>query len=415
MRVGGRNHRAPGFPAAILTALAAQAACLPAEDGPGDVIVRDSAGVVIVENGAGAEEMAAAWRVRGVPALQIGVVEGEGPYQFSRLRGVARLADETLVALDAVTREVRFFDPDGAHRATAGGAGEGPGEFSLPEGPYPLQGDTVAFWDLNLRRFTFFDSRGREVGILTPSPLAGWPMGFLAPGIVVVRSSTAAARPGDPEEIMTNRQVFQVVDLERGGAPDTVAVEGELRLLRWTRNAMMGFTPVPFTVDASGAVGSGRLVVTPGSRRELRIFDSGGRLERIVRVEGELESLDRRRFDAEVERRLARAPDREWERERRRQYAAMPRPPSVPAWSRALVDDVTGGTWVERFRDEHEGPDRLREPSRWTVFDADGAVRATVELPAGFTPHQVTREGLLGVYRDEVDVEYLWMLTVERS
>jgi hypothetical protein len=54
--------------------------------------------------------------------------------------------------------------------------------------------------------------------------------------------------------------------------------------------------------------------------------------------------------------------------------------------------------------------DKLRdfnEPMQWDHFDSDGACVASVRVPARFQPYVVTGTSLLGVIRDENDVEYV--------
>jgi hypothetical protein len=392
-----------------------------------EILVSDSAGVTIVENPADAEATALEWTLDSEPVLRIGTVEGEEAYEFSRIaggnsQGVARLADGTIVVLDAASRELRYFGSDGSHLASAGGAGEGPGEFSFPHRLFLLPGDTIAVWDLNLRRFELFDGAGGHAATITP-PEEGRisdPFGFLGPRTVVTRAGSGGlARPGDPEEMRTVRSHFLRIDMAQPGSPDTLAVAGRQLWLRWANGGggMGGFTPVPFSIGAEGAAEPGRLVITPGHEPELRMFGAEGQLVRIVRIAGGPQPLSEAEFAREVERRIEeQASSEDARRELRRRHSLMPVPAAAPAWTHILLDPE-GDVWVEHFRPDWENRmfgDRLVGPARWTVFDAEGVIQATVEVPAGFTPHQVTSEGLLGVHRDELGVEYVQLLRLER-
>ena len=64
-----------------------------------------------------------------VPEYQIGEVEGEDPYLFSRIEGVQQLSDGRVVILDRANCELRFFGSDSVFLEHRGGRGEGPGEF----------------------------------------------------------------------------------------------------------------------------------------------------------------------------------------------------------------------------------------------------------------------------------------------
>jgi hypothetical protein len=45
------------------------------------------------------------------------------------------------------------------------------------------------------------------------------------------------------------------------------------------------------------------------------------------------------------------------------------------------------------------------EQPRWRVFDPEGRMLGTIETPIGFTIHEIGSDYLLGVERDELDVE----------
>jgi len=153
--------------------------------------------------------------------------------------------------------------------------------------------------------------------------------------------------------------------------------------------------------------------VTDGIHREFRVFDSTGQLERIVRVSSQPEPVSSSSFQAELERRIANAaPD--MQAEIRRQYESMPVPASVPAYTSTLVG-ASGEVWMEHFRPAYDGgapvPD---EASYWTVFDREGTVVATVRLPPGFDLRQIGREEVVGVHRDDLGVEYVWVLAIHQ-
>lgn len=79
-----------------------------------------------------------------------------------------------------------------------------------------------------------------------------------------------------------------------------------------------------------------------------------------------------------------------------------------PAYGR-LLPRGDGEIWVEEFeRPGHTGG------SRWMVFDATGVSTARVTTPASFTPMQVGADYVLGVFRDEVDVEHIRMYGLSR-
>lgn len=64
----------------VLVALAT--GCAGERTGSAGPIVRDSAGIVIVENTVGAWSEAERWRLSDVPLVDIGVLEGDPNYQL---------------------------------------------------------------------------------------------------------------------------------------------------------------------------------------------------------------------------------------------------------------------------------------------------------------------------------------------
>ena len=104
------------------------------------------------------------WRLSETPLLEIGVREGEEPYQLHRARGSVRLEDGRIVVANSGSQELRFFGPDGRYLSAVGGSGEGPGEFRFPTRIRKSSGDSLQVWDQNLMRVSFFDSRGAFQG-----------------------------------------------------------------------------------------------------------------------------------------------------------------------------------------------------------------------------------------------------------
>src|SRR5690606_11906385 len=69
-----------------------------------------------------------------------------------------------------------------------------------------------------------------------------------------------------------------------------------------------------------------------------------------------------------------------------------------------------GDVWIEEYRPPWEEGD-----GRWLVFGAGGRLRARVTMPAGFEPTQIGPDFVLGIARDEFDVEQLRLYRLHRS
>ena len=88
----------------------------------------------------------------------------------------------------------------------------------------------------------------------------------------------------------------------------------------------------------------------------------------------------------------------------------LPAPATRPAYADILVDP-SGAVWLELYRGRREQD----WPQAWLVLDADGTWLGTVGVPSGFAVMDITMESVLGVWRDELDVEHPQVLTLTRN
>lgn len=100
--------------------------------GAGDqvaAVVRDSAGITIVENSDPAWAPGASWTVDTAALVTIGGDELDPLYDLGQVTGALRLSDGRIVVANGATSEIRWYDGEGQHLATAGRKGQGPGEY----------------------------------------------------------------------------------------------------------------------------------------------------------------------------------------------------------------------------------------------------------------------------------------------
>jgi hypothetical protein len=70
-----------------------------------------------------------------------------------------------------------------------------------------------------------------------------------------------------------------------------------------------------------------------------------------------------------------------------------------------MIVDADGNLWVGDWVSGFAPPQRT--PERWYVFDPEGRLFGEVAMPAGFRPHDIGSDWLVGVTRDELEVEYV--------
>jgi hypothetical protein len=384
--------------------------------------VTDSAGVTVVHNtstpiwGSGDE-----WTV--TEDLRIGTVAGEPEYQFGQLAFLDVGDDGTMYAMDILAQEVRAFDAQGSYVMTIGGPGSGPGEigrgtifvFVDPQGNvvvpdlgnqrvnrYGLGGDPMGSFPIQIQagipsRFEM-DSSGRLMAQLRGLPVPGM----------------AALEEGDPI----------VVYDTTGAVVDTLAMLPKGQTLAGTTEeqlSMVLFSPEPlWALDRTGSVYSAM-----NNEYKIMVNGPGGGLARIITREVERKAVGESDKTAIL-------------RTMREQFQQFGVPPAqaeqiiagvgfadyYPAFGQLFLGpDET--LWIQRIRsarDMAEGAEEGFEfdaqdigSPEWEVLDSEGRYLGVVTLPDRFTPVNVTGDLLYGVWRDELDVQYIMRLRVNRS
>jgi hypothetical protein len=385
-------------PAAAVVAISiVVGACGGAGDAADRVVVRDSAGIEIIESPAGLADRPYHLRL-GDRVADIGVVDGAAEYQLFRVTSVASLTDGRIVVANGGTQELRFFDSSGAFLFATGGRGDGPGEYQYPLIVPSLHSDSLFVFDQQASRLTVLNLEGELVRTVA-SGRFGDPLGVVSDGRMLIVRSTARAGFDTPEGLMPNQRVLQLMVFGDVTA-DTLARYDGPDLFMSNQNGRIAFTTVPFDVVPNATVGDGRIFATPGRMAEVHELAPDGRRLRIMRVAREPEQITRERFDAFVERRVQSVDDPAEAAEARRRYGETPMRELVPAYSRILVDSE-GNIWAERYRED------TATPPTWTIFDASGEAAGMLAFPAGTRLLAVDGSRAIAVRRDEMDVEHV--------
>ncbi|MXY31934.1 MAG: hypothetical protein F4043_13480 [Gammaproteobacteria bacterium] len=94
----------------------------------------------------------------------------------------------------------------------------------------------------------------------------------------------------------------------------------------------------------------------------------------------------------------------------RRTVEALPAPTTRPAYAEMRVDP-SGAIWLELYR----GRSEQDEPQQWLILAADGTWLGTIGMPDRFSVTDITMDAVLGVWRDEMDVEHPQVLRLRRG
>jgi hypothetical protein len=141
--------RSPSRASASVAIILAMSACGPSEDATGSP---DRTLALPAQE----------WTV-GVPAVAIGVAEGDARYLLHEIASVLRLDNGNIAVLSAGSTDLRFYDPSGRHVRTVGGKGRGPGEFIAPARIYRTHPDSLLVFDSGTGMESRFDTTGAFV------------------------------------------------------------------------------------------------------------------------------------------------------------------------------------------------------------------------------------------------------------
>jgi hypothetical protein len=370
-----------------------------------DAAVRDSAGVSIVENPAPAPDSRLPWAFGAEPTLSIGAVDSGEADQLFRVTDATRLADGRIVIANSGSNELRVFNADGSHAATAGGRGEGPGEFVSysPSAVAAWPGDSIAAVNPWGTRVSLFDAEGNHGRDVSLDPTMLDVVDLLPDGKIFTSGSGGGLNMDMTGSSGLVRSSAEWGILDEHGTRFASLGEfpgSEFYATFAADGSLEGGMPHPFGRGTTGAVWGELVAIAVQDSYEIRAFASDGSLVRVVRRHGDLERPTQADLDEYYARRYADLPDED----RRSSLDAVRDMPLVESWPAfgEILADRAGHLWVREY-----------EAAVWTVFDSEGRVQGLVETPAGVRIFEIGEDYLLGWAYDELGVEYvqLWSLS----
>jgi hypothetical protein len=155
----------------------------------------------------------------------------------------------------------------------------------------------------------------------------------------------------------------------------------------------------PIAGRAVYGVRGSQVAVGVQGRGEILILDTLGSMVRILRPPGWGILTDRERYlrhaasHDTISTRAVAAESPE--------VTASHLPDTLPGFERIMFDAV-GRLWVEEYVPGYDG----REVN-WWIFDRNGRFVARAQFPSGFVPHQIEADEVIGVTRDDADVQFV--------
>jgi hypothetical protein len=369
------------------------------------VVVSDSAGVRVVVSTAPFWRDSVPWSIASTPTTDLTTSGTGSAHEFFVVSDALRLRDGRLVVSDVGSGQVRFYSAEGEFISATGRRGDGPGEFRNVRTLSKMRGDSIVAYDVFLNRLTVMDTNGAVGRVVSLGAVFGRARHLRAFGdsmfLGLVDSFSGTTQEG------RYRVPYAVIQLsETGSAIDTVTwLDGREG---FSTGAADG--PLPFRKDGHLAIHQKEFVL--GSADSLmydRYLEAGRHMQRAA-VRGYDLQLAPEQIDS-ARQALHPQPDR------------PPPPPGVldfietveipgsrPAYSKLLLD-AAGYVWAA----QSHGRTQSETVVGWEVFSPEGEWLGTMSTPAGFDILEIGKDYVLGVRRDERDVEHVEVRQLHRG
>jgi hypothetical protein len=266
----------------------------------------------------------------------------------------------------------------------------------------------VVAYDDALRRFTVFDGAGGFVGVNALD----------ANGRPGMDHPVFVGAMGDGTVLMIGR-VLQLAGMKEGPivslmtvwryAPDGTLLDSLGTYYGWEawvaiseqgQHVAMQIRNRPFGRSTSVApLPDGFAVGTP-LVWEYEVRGPHGAPRQIVRLDRPSAPVTAGDIEAYQESQVEDLEDPNAIRARRQELSELTYPETMPAFGAPILADRSGNVWVPDFM--ASGGSRT-----WTVFDPEGRRLGIVRTPADLRVFAIGRDWLLGVWQDELDVEYV--------
>jgi hypothetical protein len=192
-----------------------------------------------------------------------------------------------------------------------------------------------------------------------------------------------------------------------GEGPDTIATVPGREVFLGTEDGRMVMSAPLFGRNTSAAMRAGRLAVGDQETFQIAIHSAQGKLQRLARVPAVDLSISASDVSAMKAARL----ERESENERAmlaRHLDAMDVPPTRPAFGDVMIDPQDY-LWVSHYTSYPA------VAHSWSVFSPSGELLGIIDLPVRFRLLDIGDDFVLGVYRDDSDVEYVQLYALARG
>lgn len=382
--------------------------------------VTDSAGVRIVVNHAPQWESGEEWTLSEEPFLALGTVDGGADQQFTNVLGATRMSDGRVAVLDRGSAELRIFGADGSLLLRTGGQGQGPGEFNGPRGLLRTDGDTLHVSAYGEWEVSSFTSSGEFIGIqrldiTERSEMLGqiwgcpFSSGQLLPDLTILACVDSVPLRYKHPEVGRPGHLLVRTPYDGTSADTLGSVYG-----MGSREALtsMALLAGGSTVAAGGS--PLRIIVGDPAFFEIEVYGQESEHLTAIRYPDGLRAVEAAEGEAYLD-------------ELQDLRSSMGDAVTLPSGEVAIVSDAPttfapsfpGFTGLHYDSEGFIWADSYIAPwetgSSAIVFSVTGELLGSVVLPERFEIHEIGSDYILGVWRDELDVEFIRMYALRRN
>lgn len=357
----------------------------------------DSAGVRVVTS----ELPGQPWTL-SEPEVNLGSVDQGGPTSFFHVTSVRFMSHDRFVVANGGTSQLRFFTNGGEFLGAVGREGRGPEEFRGIGWLAPVGVDSLLVYDEGNDRISVRDTDGgysRTFRFETPSG-AVVPLGVFSDGTILTKT---VKRLGEVDGAGTLLDNVLMSRFGRDGSrvdsvgyfPHATRVmhhDGRINIVV----SLPVDAPAAFTVAASG------FCYSFGQEFQVRCFRETGTLISIARVSRDPRELGDNEGGAYFQREVDSATEagNDFRADAfKRARPSMVFPDFLPAYADLKTDD-RGRVWAKVF------PVLGSSTVEWDVFEG-ARLAGSVEVDPAFQIMDISGDQVIGVFTDELGVEYV--------
>lgn len=360
--------------------------------------MRDSAGTAVVWVSADVWRSKPQLEMSAEPLTRIASTPGQAATFFDQIRSVAQLSDGRILVLDGGSSEIRIFDDAGRFQQRVGRAGAGPGEFRRPRRIMRMRADSFAVFD-EPPSLQIFSPQGlpvRSMAVPRDSDGTGEVVAAYDDGTFLITKRIGPSSPFAPGRHPVWLSTFLLRSDGTRSAQLGRHARGEDVYYYMTNGYPDMARPVFDPPVLVAATGTGYLWAHPAEFL-WEEWDRSGTPVRIVRVDAPRVRVTQEeltdRHQVLVDRPGVRPDVRSMLQQN---FDVADKPEFLPAFADMRVDSE-GRIWIRRYSWRASN-----ESASWAVFDMQGRLLASAELPPELSVHEIGRNFVLGVMADSL-------------